>query len=142
MASEIKEFLGNVRLWRGLADQQLAAIAEIAIPRIYTKNQLIFSEGEPGTGFFAVKSGRVKLFKVSAEGKEQILHLFGSEENFAEVPAFDGDCFPASAIALEATELLFFPRTAFLNLLEQYPSIAINMLVIWLSRMLGVKSSI
>jgi len=75
-------------------------------------------------------------FKVSAEGKEQILHLFGSEEHFAEVPAFDGDCFPASAIALEATELLFFPRTAFLNLLEQYPSIAINMLVIFVLRLI------
>jgi CRP/FNR family transcriptional regulator, dissimilatory nitrate respiration regulator len=131
MASEIKEFLGNVRLWRGLADEQLEAIAEITILCTYVKNQLIFSEGEPGTGFFAVKSGRVKLFKVSAEGKEQILHLFGPEEHFAEVPAFDGDCFPASAIALEATELLFFPRTAFLNLLEQYPNIAINMLVIF-----------
>ncbi|WP_449419074.1 Crp/Fnr family transcriptional regulator [Phormidium nigroviride] len=131
MGVEIREFIENIRLWRGLADEQLDAIVEIAIAGTYAKNQLIFSEGEPGTGFFAVKSGRVKLFKVSAEGKEQILHLFGPGEHFAEVPAFDGECFPASAIALEVTELLFFPRTAFLNLLEEYPSIGINMLALF-----------
>jgi CRP/FNR family transcriptional regulator, dissimilatory nitrate respiration regulator len=65
---------------------------------------------------------------VSGDGKEQILHIFGSGDHFAEVPAFDGDCFPASAAALEKSELLFFPRQSFLQLLEIQPKLAINML--------------
>ncbi len=62
-------------------------------------------------------------------GKEQILNIFESGENFAEVVALDGKPFPASAAALELSELLYFPRQECLNLLRQYPDIAINMLI-------------
>lgn len=127
----MKDFLGNLQLWRGLADEQLHEIAKIAIARTYAKNEIIFQEGDPGIGFFVVKSGKVKVFKLSGEGKEQILQFFGPGEHFAEVPAFDGDCFPASAATLEKTEVLLFPRTAFLQLLEQHPQIAIKMLSIF-----------
>jgi len=75
-----------------------------------------------------VQSGRVKVFQLSATGREQILHVFETGDNFAEVPVLDGQCFPASAAALEPTEVLFFPRQFFLRLLEQHPTLAINML--------------
>ncbi len=71
--------------------------------------------------------GRVKVYKLSSSGREQILHIFGEGDHFAEVPAFDGECFPASASALEQTEVLFFPRQLFLTLLEQNPNLAINL---------------
>ncbi|MEQ9553915.1 MAG: Crp/Fnr family transcriptional regulator [Coleofasciculus sp. G3-WIS-01] len=129
--SQQRDFLANTQLWRGLPDEQLDAIATIAIAKSYHKGEVIFVEGEEGNGFFVVKSGRVKVFKLSAEGKEQILEFFGAGEHFAEVPAFDGECFPASATALEKTELLFFERTTFLALLAQQPKIAINMLAIF-----------
>ncbi|HAG82560.1 MAG TPA: Crp/Fnr family transcriptional regulator [Cyanobacteria bacterium UBA12227] len=129
--SKIKAFLANIQLWRGLPEEQVEAITEIAIAQTYPKGQVIFEEGDEGCGFFVVKSGRVKVFKLSVEGKEQILHFFGIGEHFAEVPAFDGQCFPASAAAVEKSELLFFPRTAFLALLEQHPSLAINILAIF-----------
>ena len=129
--SKIQAFLANIQLWRGLPQEQVEAIAEIAIAQTYSKGQIIFEEGDEGRGFFVVKSGRVKVFKLSVEGKEQILHFFGTGEHFAEVPAFDGQCFPASAAAVEKTELLFFPRIAFLELLEQHPSLAINILAIF-----------
>lgn len=127
----MKEFLGNVQLWQGLPDELLDEIAKIVVAHTYSKNEVIFYEGDPSLGFFVVKSGRVKVFKLSAEGKEQILQFFGPGEHFAEVPAFDGDCFPASAAALEKTELLLFPRLAFLQVLEQNPQIAIKMLSIF-----------
>jgi CRP/FNR family transcriptional regulator len=66
---------------------------------------------------------------MAANGKEHILHLLNVQDYFAEVPALDGKAFPASAIALEYTELIFFPRLPFLDLLHQYPAIAINMLM-------------
>jgi CRP/FNR family transcriptional regulator len=68
------------------------------------------------------------VFKLSTDGKEQILHIFGRGDHFAEVPALDGECFPASAEAIEKSEVLFFPRQSFLQLLEQQPLLAINML--------------
>jgi CRP/FNR family transcriptional regulator len=129
--SELREFLANIQLWRGLPQDQLDALAKIAIAKTYRKGEVIFEEGDEGRGFFVVKSGRVKVYKFSTDGKEQILHFFGDGEHFAEVPAFDGQCFPASAATVEKSELLFFPRTDFLALLEQHPTLAIDMLAIF-----------
>jgi CRP/FNR family transcriptional regulator len=128
--SELREFLANIQLWRGLPQDQLDALAKIAIAKTYPKGEIIFEDGDEGRGFFVVRSGRVKVYKLSTDGKEQILHFFGDGEHFAEVPAFDGQCFPASAATVEKSELLFFPRTDFLALLEQHPTLAIAMLAV------------
>lgn len=129
--TELRKFLANIQLWRGLPEDQLEALAKIAIAKTYTKGEIIFVEGDDGCGFFVVRYGRVKVFKQSAEGKEQILQFFGDGEHFAEVPAFDGQCFPASAVAVEKTELVFFPRPSFLELLQQHPTLAITMLAVF-----------
>ena len=129
-SSELREFLANIQLWRGLPEDQIDALAQITIAKTYRKGEVIFEEGDEGRGFFVVKFGRVKVYKLSTEGKEQILHFFGDGEHFAEVPVFDGQCFPASAAAVEKSELLFFPRTDFLALLEQHPTLAIAMLAV------------
>ncbi len=76
-----------------------------------------------------MKTGRVKVFKVSPIGKEQILNIFEQGDNFAEVAALDGQPFPAFAVALDRVELIFFPRQVFLALFRQDPDIAIRMLV-------------
>jgi len=128
--SELREFLANIQMWQGLSQDQLDALAKIAIAKIYRKGEVIFEDGDEGRGFFVVKSGRVKVYKLSTDGKEQILHFFGDGEHFAEVPVFDGQCFPASAAAVEKSELLFFPRSDFLALLEQHPTLAIAMLAV------------
>ncbi|WP_066378401.1 Crp/Fnr family transcriptional regulator [Anabaena sp. CA = ATCC 33047] len=125
---EIKQFLQNTPIFQGVLDEQLQAVANIAIPQTYKKGETLFWEGDEATGFFIVKSGRIKVFKVANAGKEQILHIFGTEEHFAEVPAFDGGSFPASAAAIETSEVVFIPRSAFLMVLQQHPTLAIAML--------------
>jgi CRP-like cAMP-binding protein len=126
--SDLLEFLGSTQLFEGLPPEQLAAIAQIAHPVSYLKGEFLFHQGDEGSGFYVVQAGRVKVFKMSKSGKEQILHIFGPGDHIAEVPAFDGKSFPASAAALDSTEVLFFPRAFFLQLLEQNPTLAINML--------------
>jgi len=125
---DLKEFLSNTQMFQGLPVDQLEAITKITQTNTYKKGEVIFWEGDEGNGFFIVKAGRVKVFKVSGDGKEQILHLFKVGDHFAEVPAFDGKSFPASAAAVAQAEIIFFPRTSFLELLQQQPTIAINML--------------
>jgi CRP/FNR family transcriptional regulator len=129
--AEVGEFLASTQMWQGLETAELEAITTIAIPQNYDTNDIIFWEGDEGTGFFLIFSGRVKIFKNSLEGKEKILHLFGAGDHFAEVPAFDGKCFPASAATLEATKLWFFPRTALIQLLQQHPTLSLKMLAIF-----------
>ena len=72
----------------------------------------------------------VKIFKVSSEGKEQILHILGPGEPFGEVPVFSGKSFPANSEAISRSHLLFFPRIAMVELIAANPSLALNMLAV------------
>jgi len=74
--------------------------------------------------------GLVKIFKVSSEGKEQILHILGPGEPFGEVPVFSGQSFPANSEAIAKSHLLFFPRNAMVELISTNPSLALNMLAV------------
>ncbi|MDJ0518413.1 MAG: Crp/Fnr family transcriptional regulator [Okeania sp. SIO2F4] len=129
--SKISQFIANTQMFNNLPSEHLQAVSQIAKLQTYQKKEPIFWEGEKGRGCFIIFSGKVKIFKFSPEGKEQILHIFTRGEHFAEVPAFDGKCYPASAEALTKSELLFLPRQEFLKLLENQPTIAINMLSIF-----------
>ncbi|MGK7889306.1 MAG: Crp/Fnr family transcriptional regulator [Leptolyngbyaceae cyanobacterium] len=126
--SDLLDFLRSTQLFDGLERQQLATLVQLIRGQTYNRGASIFLQGDPADGFFIVRSGRVKVFQLSANGREQILHIFGGGDHFAEVPALDGETFPASATALESTELLFFPRQFFLAFLEQNPKITINLL--------------
>jgi len=127
--------IAAIPLFEGLADRHLAELARIATEREYDRGQFIFTEGERCTSFFVCLKGRVKIFKVGSEGKEQILHVINPGEPFGEVPMFEGGCYPAHAAALEACRTLSFPRDAFVGLIEKDPSVALAMLAI-LSRRL------
>ena len=110
-------------------------LPSIAVKKSFCKEEVIFLEGSESIGFYILISGKVKVYKLSSEGKEQILHFFGPGEPFGEVPAFTGDRFPAYAEAVEETEVLFFPKEAFVNLIKKDPSLALNMLAILSQRL-------
>jgi CRP/FNR family transcriptional regulator len=133
--------IAAIPLFAGLDDPQLQELAMIAIDQIFRRGQTIFLEGDDGNGFYVVITGKVKIFKVAPDGKEQILHIFGPGEPFAEVAVFAGQRFPANAEALEESRLFFFPRAAILELIRENPSLALNMLAV-LSRRLRQLASL
>lgn len=107
----------------------------IVTDQTFGKGEAIFSEGEDADGFYVVITGRVKIFKLSPDGKEQILHFFGPGEPFGEVPVFTGQHFPASAEVMEESRAFFFPRKSFVDLIKRNPSLALNMLAILSKRL-------
>ena len=125
---ETRKHLSHLDLFKGLTVEQLDAIARIVSGKEYKKGQIIFSEGDEGEGFYLVISGRVKVYKLSPEGKEQIMHIFGPGKPFAEVPVFGGSRYPANAEAMDRCKLFFFPKKAFISLIQGNPSLAMNML--------------
>lgn len=127
---KIPEIISGIPLFRGLPGHQLKAIEQLAINKYYDKGDFIFYEGDNGNGFYVVVDGTVKIFKLSSEGKEQILHIFGPGEPFGEVPVFSGQSFPANSEAVAKSHLLFFPRSAMIDLITANPSLALNMLAI------------
>jgi CRP/FNR family transcriptional regulator len=127
---KILDIISTIPLFNGLPEDQIVAIKKIAVKKQINKGEIIVSEGDEGEGFFVIVEGRVKVFKVSTEGKEQILHIFGSGQPFGEVPVFTGQRFPANAQAIDKTRVLFFPRASIVNLISANPSLALNMLAI------------
>lgn len=129
------EHIATIPLFDGLSREQYEDLVRIVVDRSYKRGQVIFSEGDEGTGFYVVISGKVKILKLSPDGKEQILSIFGPKEPFGEASVFAGQSFPAYAEALEESWVFFFPRVAFVELIKKDPSLALNMLAV-LSRRL------
>ena len=126
----MRQVIATGELFGGLSPEHLDEIEKIATRKEYKRGETIFFEGDPGTGFYMVETGKVKIFKMSLSGKEQILHIFGSGEPFGEVPVFHDQPFPANATALEKTSLIFFPRKDFVELVYTMPSLVMNMLAV------------
>ena len=127
--------IAAIPLFQGLPKEYHEALTTVMVDQIFRRGQIIFSEGDEGNGFYVVISGRVKIFKVSPEGKEQILHFFGPGEPFGEVPVFAGELFPANAESIEESRIFFFPRNAFIDLISKNPSIALSMLAVLSKRL-------
>lgn len=127
---KILRIISDAPLFNGLPEDQLNDVRQIAKDKFCDKGKTIFSEGDPCNGFYIVADGKVKIYKLSFEGKEHILHIYGPGNPFGEVPVFAGKRFPANAQSLLKSHLLFFPRTAFIDLISKNPSLALNMLAV------------
>jgi CRP/FNR family transcriptional regulator, dissimilatory nitrate respiration regulator len=138
----LKDTVGTSPLFNGLPMDQIDHVIRIVVEKHFNRGETIFFEGDAGKGFYMVESGKVKIYKMSLSGKEQILHIFGPGEPFGEVPVFHGQPFPATAEALMKTTLLFFPRDKFVRLVHEMPSIALNMLAVLSMRLRRFASQI
>jgi CRP-like cAMP-binding protein len=138
MTSQPSDVLRKAGLFSALPDEDLRLLASLAVPRSFGKRETVFREGERGDGFFVLASGKVKVFKLSEEGKEQVLHVIEPGQTFAEAVIFEGGVYPAHAETLTLAEMLFLPKRPFLELLEGHPKVAVRMLGSlsrWLKRM-------
>ena len=127
--------MGQSTLFRGLPEDELRQLERISEPRECDKGDVLFNEGAEGVGFYVVASGQVKVFKMSFDGREQILHILGPGDPLGEVPVFAGTTYPANAQAMGRAGLFFFPRSKLVELYRESPSLAMNMLAV-LSRRL------
>jgi CRP/FNR family transcriptional regulator len=135
LAKPTIEILAAAPIFDGLTGEELDRIREIAVDRFYDRGRTVFFEGDPGDGFYVVVDGKIKIYKMSPEGKEKILHIYGPGQPFGEVPVFAGKRFPANAQALVKCHLLFFPRSDFVRLISDQPSLALNMLAVLSGRL-------
>jgi len=125
---QIQQIIQKCHLFSGVTERDLVLLQEICRQRNYPRGEILFEQGEKAVGFYVVSSGKVKIYKLSPEGKERILHIVQPGNTFAEAAIFADGCYPAFAETLEASKLLFFPKKEFLDLLHQHSQIAINMI--------------
>lgn len=122
------DILNTIPLFSGLSRDHLDKLSGISRQLNFKRGETIFQEGDRGDGIYIVEAGKIKVFKLSFDGKEQILHIYGPGHTFGEVPVFQGKSFPASSMALEASTILFLPRDKFVDLLAATPALGMNML--------------
>jgi len=120
--------MASMPLFQNLSDQALKKLEGMLTEKTFARGDNIFTEGDESAGFYIVIKGRVKVYKLSFEGKEQILHIVGAKELLGAVSAFAGSTYPAFADAIEKTKAFFFPRQEFLRLIKQEPSVVMNIM--------------
>jgi CRP/FNR family transcriptional regulator len=130
-----KEILQKSLLFSALSPQELHALASVTSVRLYESGALIFQCDAEADGFYIVAEGKVKIYRVGFDGREQILHIFGQGDICGEVAVFEGKTFPAFAEAITKVKMLYLARNTFLDLCRQWPEISLEMLGI-LSRRL------
>ncbi|MDY0269935.1 Crp/Fnr family transcriptional regulator [Trichloromonas sp.] len=124
----IRDAIKCCPLFAGVTNDDLDHLLTISKVREAAKGELLFSDGEIAAGFFVVGTGKVKVFKLSPEGKERILHIVHPGSTFAEAAIFGSGTYPAYAQPLEVSQLIFFPKREFLDLLRADSQLAIDMI--------------
>jgi CRP/FNR family transcriptional regulator len=137
-----KETLKDLPIFCGLETKNLRQITQISRLVKFPKNKIVFLEAEEYRGFYIVLKGKVKIFKVSLDGKENILHLIKPPHTFAEVPMFEGGNYPASAQTLEESILLFIPKDEFLDLIQKDISLSLKMIAGFAKRLKSLSQRI
>lgn len=120
--------LARVPIFADLSEEELRALAQRTAPRHLAAGELLFSEGQPCEGFYVVESGEMKIFKTGASGREQILTIERAGDSVAELPVFDGGPYPASAMAIAETVLLFISKRDFRSVVLEHPEVGLKVL--------------
>lgn len=124
----------RIELFKDLSEKELSEVEQTSLKETYKKKETIFSEGEPSDWLYILTKGKVKITKLSYEGKEIILEIIKAPDFFGGLAALKGFPYPASAIAMEDSEVIKIPRGVFLKLVEKYPSINKAMLSFLIDR--------
>ena len=120
--------LRKCQLCSELADDELEALGGIAAYRSVAKGEILFMQGDSASGFYVLLTGRVRVYKASADGREYTMHFISPGQMFAEAAIFGGSVFPANCAAMEDSEVAFFPKDRFLDLIRNSPQISLKMI--------------
>ena len=127
MAIEL-ELLRSSPYFSGLSTAELDSVKNFAFEKTAGRGEVLSLEGEPAETLFFVLSGAVKVFKTSAEGKEQILSIVRPGDSFNDVPIFDDEPNPTSAQAMGPVTLYGIRKTDLKVILEEHPHISLNII--------------
>lgn len=122
------ELLKSIPYFTGLNTVELEAIKRHVFEKSADRGELLLLEEEAAEALYFVLSGVLKAFKTSADGKEQVLCLLRPADSFNDVPIFDSGPNPASIVAMTPVTLYGINKNDIQTLLQEYPSIAINII--------------
>jgi CRP/FNR family transcriptional regulator, cyclic AMP receptor protein len=128
MPQEDINFLRNVPIFAELEEKDLLRVIKLGTRQKYKKGNIVVLEQESGAALFVIITGKVKVVRMDEDGREVILSMFGPGEFFGEMSLLDGLARSASVVATVKSELFMIHRRDFLELLNEFPSVAISLL--------------
>ena len=139
--AELASVLEKTALLSNLSREELQLLASRTVRKLFSAGELLFSEGEPCSGLHIISKGKVRIFKTSVNGREQVIAVNVPGESVAELPVFDGGPYPASAVATEDTEIAFISRRDFHSYCVDHPEVPLKVLSVVgarLRRLVGI----
>jgi CRP/FNR family transcriptional regulator len=115
--------LKKIDLFKNLSEEELKELEPYLLSTKYKKKEDIFSEGDPPEWFYIVSKGKVKITKLSHEGKEIILEIVSPTDIFGGVAVIRGFPYPANAVAMEDSEVLKISRKNLMRLVDRFPNL-------------------
>jgi CRP/FNR family transcriptional regulator len=120
--------LEGTALLSSLSQAELQMLASRTVLKRFAARELLFSQDEPCRGLHFIARGKVRIFNTSVNGREQVLAINVPGESVAELPVFDGGPYPASAMAIEDTEIAFISRADFQAFCIEHPEVSLKVL--------------
>lgn len=111
--------LKDVPLFHGLSSDQLEMIKKCLHEKSFKKGDALFSEGSGCERVFIVKSGRVKVFRTAANGREQILEILDPGDTCACNPGNVVWFCSSSGQAMDETTVWYLSRTDYIKMVEE-----------------------
>ncbi|MGE5589933.1 MAG: Crp/Fnr family transcriptional regulator [Bacillota bacterium] len=118
-----KAFLPRFRLFAGLPSDRLDEVAGLLRERDYDRGELVFRQGDPGEAVHFLRQGRIKIFRLEADGRESIVRFFQPAEAFGLVVMLDGQPYPATAEAVAPSRVWSMQVEDFRRLQQDLPSL-------------------
>jgi len=128
------ELLKNIHYFSGLGSTELESIEKYILEEDVQEGTVFLSQGEWSDYLYFVVSGVMKVYKISAYGKEQILNMAHSGESVNDVSTFDGAPSPATMLAMTPVHLYKIRKDDLRNIMMDYPQVAQSALKVMAGR--------
>jgi len=115
--------LKKIDLFKNLSEEDLKELEPYIALASFKKKDAVFSEGEAPEWFYIVLNGKIKITKISHDGKEIILELISPTDIFGGVAVLKNFPYPANAIAMEDSDVLRISRRNLMRLVDRFPNL-------------------
>ena len=125
-----------------LENEDIEEIARISIKKVFGKGEIIFMEGDPGDAFYFIKTGKVKIYKTTSDGREHIFTILSEGDVFAEVALFNDITYPATAEVLEDVELGMIKNKDLEDLIRSNVEIALQIIKVFSRKLFSSQQKV
>jgi CRP/FNR family transcriptional regulator, cyclic AMP receptor protein len=128
-SEDTAELLSRIPVFAELGSDDLGRVAQVAVPRTYTGQEVIFREGDDSDTCYIVRSGHARAIRQHSDGRTITLARFGPDDIFGELAMFDNERRSATVEALDDLQTVAIPGSAMRGLLERHPEIAVKLVI-------------